>query len=138
MNAKITTGARWALGGIYLIFGLNGFLHFLPQPPLPETALGYLGGLASAPYFFPVLKGTEVIASLLLLSGLAAPLALVILAPITIQIFLFHFFLTPGLQNSLLPLAMIALHLTSALAYWSLYQPLFTKDNALQSVRRAA
>jgi putative oxidoreductase len=139
MNTKVTTGARYALGAIFFIFGLNGFLHFLPAPPLPESAGAFLGGLASTGYFFPFLKGTEVIASLLLLTGFAAPLALVILAPITIQIFLFHFFLTPGLQNVALPLVMIALHLTSALAYWHLYQPLFEKKNeVVNTVRRAA
>ena len=87
--------------------------------------MGFIGGLASSGYFFPVLKGTEVVAGLLLLTGVAAPLALVVLAPITLQIFLFHSILTPGLQNSVLPLVMIALHIASATAFWSLYRPLF-------------
>lgn len=124
---KAQTIARYVLGLIFLIFGLNGFLNFLPQPPLPESALGFLGGLASAGYFFPVLKGTEVISGILLLTGIAAPLALVILAPISIQIFLFHAFLTPGLSNLALPLVIVALHITSAIAYWPLYRPLFAK-----------
>ena len=86
---KVTTISRYLLGLIFFVFGLNGFLQFLPAPPLPESALAFIGGLASAPYFFPVLKGTEVITGLLLLTGIAAPVALVILAPISLQIFLF-------------------------------------------------
>ncbi len=126
MITKASVASRYLLGLIFLVFGLNGFFNFLPQPTgLPEAAGAFLGGLAQSGYFFPVLKGTEVIAGILLLSGIAAPLALVVLAPITIQIFLFHAILTPGIQNSILPIAIIALHLTSAVAYWSLYKPLF-------------
>jgi uncharacterized membrane protein YphA (DoxX/SURF4 family) len=125
VKTTVTTGSRLLLGLIFFVFGLNGFLQFLPAPALPESAMGFIGGLASSGYFFPVLKGTEVVAGLLLLTGVAAPLALVVLAPITLQIFLFHSILTPGLQNSVLPLVMIALHIASATAFWSLYRPLF-------------
>lgn len=129
MNSKVKTAARILLGVIYLVFGLNGFFQFLPMPPLPEGAGAFLGGLASSGYFFPVLKGTEVLMSLLLLTGVAAPVALVVLAPITIQIFLFHAILTPGIGNSVLPVAMIALHIVAALGYWRLYTPLFQKQS---------
>ncbi len=129
MKSKVYVGSRYVLGLIYLVFGLNGFLQFLPMPPLPEGAMAFMGGLAGSGYFFPFLKGTEVIAGALLLAGFAAPLALVILAPITLNIFLFHLFLTPGLQNSVLPIIMIALNILAAMSYWHLYRPLFTKGN---------
>lgn len=122
---KATTIARWILGLIFFIFGLNGFLNFLPQPQLPPGAMAYLGGLLSAGYFFPVLKATEVLVGLFLLAGVAIPVALVVLAPISIQIFLFHAFLTPGLSNLVLPVVILALHVTAASAYWHLYLPLF-------------
>ena len=127
MKTKISTGARLLLGLIYFVFGLNGFLNFIPPQPLPETAMGYLGGLASSGYFIPVLSATQTFSGLLLLSGFAAPVALVILAPITLQIFLFHAFLTPGLQNLVIPLLLLALHFTAASAYWRIYRPLFSK-----------
>ncbi|HUP56730.1 MAG TPA: acyltransferase [Bdellovibrionota bacterium] len=118
---------RWLLGTIFFVFGLNGFLQFLPAPPLPESAGAFLGALAGSGYFFPVLKGTEVLAGLALLSGIGAPVALVVLAPISIQIFLFHFFFTPGLGNQVLPLVIVAAHLAAAVRYWHLYRPLFQK-----------
>lgn len=105
------TALRLLLGLIYFVFGLNGFFQFLPMPPLPEGAGQFLGALAGSGYFFPVLKATEVLAGAALLSGFFVPLSLVVLAPITLQIFLFHAFLTPGLQNVLLPLIMVATHI---------------------------
>lgn len=133
MKAKTTTIARIILGLIFFIFGLNGFFNFLPSPALPESAMGFIGGLASSGYFFPVLKGTEVLMGLLLITGVAAPLALVVLAPITIHILLFHAILTPGLSNSALPLVMVLLHIVSAVAYWKNFKPLFSSENSLIS-----
>ena len=89
--------------------------------------MGFLGGLVSSGYFLPVLAATQTMAGFLLLTGFAAPLALVILAPITLQIFLFHLFLTPGLSNLILPLLMGILHIAAASAYWRMYRPLFSK-----------
>jgi putative oxidoreductase len=125
--AKVYWGARLLLGLIFLVFGLNGFLQFLPIPPMPDAAMSFLGALGSSGYFFPVLKATEVLCGLLLLTGFAAPVALVILAPITLQIFLFHAVLTPGLQNLILPIAMVVLHILAACAFWPKYAPLFKK-----------
>ncbi len=128
MTLKISKYSRWILGLIYFVFGLNGFLNFIPVPPPPESAAAFLSGMMSTGYFFPVLKSTEVICGTLLLSGFAAPLALVILAPITFQIFLFHGFMTPGIQFIILPLVMLVLHVCSVINYWPLYRPLFKKS----------
>lgn len=125
--SKVSLVSRYVLGLIYFVFGLNGFLQFLPQPPLPETAMGFLGGLMSAGYFFPFLKGTEVLMGALLLSGFAVPFALIVLAPITINILLFHTILTPGLQNAVLPVVMVLLSFAAAYNYWSTFKPLFAK-----------
>jgi uncharacterized membrane protein YphA (DoxX/SURF4 family) len=103
----VPTLARVGLGLIFTVFGLNGFFHFLPQPPLEGTALQFIGGLAAAGYFFPLLKGTEVLVGLALLSGRYVPLALTVLAPISINIFAFHV-LAGGLA---LPTVILALQL---------------------------
>ena len=118
---------RYFLGLIYFVFGLNGFLQFLPLPPLPEAAMSLMGAFGATGYFFPVLKLTEVVGGLLLLTGFAAPLGLVVLAPITVQIFLFHAVLTPGLQNLVMPIVMIAAHVFAARALWPKFRPLFDR-----------
>jgi hypothetical protein len=93
---KVKTAARLALGAIFTVFGLNGFFHFLPQPPPSGLAAVFLGGLGASGYMFPLIKGTEVIAGLLLLSNRYVPLALTVLAPIVVNILAFHAFLAPG------------------------------------------
>lgn len=123
---KASMVSRYLLGLIYFVFGLNGFFNFLPMPPLPEQAMAFMGGLGGSGYFFPFLKGTEVLMGALLLSGFAVPLAYVILAPITINIVLFHAILTPGLQNSVMPLFLVILSLVGAYNYKDVFSLLFT------------
>lgn len=55
----------------------------------------FFAGMAATKYFFILLKGTEIVCGLMLLSGLFVPLALVILAPIILNIFLVHLFIAP-------------------------------------------
>jgi uncharacterized membrane protein YphA (DoxX/SURF4 family) len=99
----IVTVARVLLGLVFVVFGLNGFLHFLPMPPMSATAGAFFGGLAAAGYFLPLLFLTQVVGGLLLLSGMFVPLALALLAPVILNIFLFHVFVEP----SGLPLAIV-------------------------------
>lgn len=95
MKAKAFLGARILLGLGFTIFGLNGFLQFMPMPPLPPEAGQFMGALAMTGYFFPVLKLVEVVAGVMLLANRYVPLALILLAPILVQINLFHLFLAP-------------------------------------------
>lgn len=85
--------AKLSLGVIFLLFGLNGFLHFMQMPPPADEAGLFLAGLGSAAYFFPLLKGVEVFAGLLLVLNRRVNLALVMLAPIVLNIVLFHLYL---------------------------------------------
>lgn len=93
--SKAITGARIVLGLIFVVFGLNGFLQFLPPPPLEGSAAAFMGALAATGYMFPLIKGTEVVAGALLLGNRYVPLALVLLAPVVVNIVLFHTVLAP-------------------------------------------
>jgi uncharacterized membrane protein YphA (DoxX/SURF4 family) len=95
-SSKLMLAARLALGLVFFVFGLNGFLHFIPQQPAPPAAAAFAGALFASGYFFPLLKSVEVLAGALLLSGLFVPLALTLLAPIIVNIAAFHLFLAPG------------------------------------------
>jgi putative oxidoreductase len=104
MKAKIPMIARILLGFVFFASGLAGLLKLVPTPPdLPEALQTFNAGLVASIYFMPFLKLTETICGLLLLSGYYVPLALVILAPVVINITLVHLFLAP----SGLPLAII-------------------------------
>lgn len=125
-NTKLILGARILLGLIFTIFGLNGFLGFMPMPPMPESAGAFLGALAATGYMFPLIKGFEVLSGLMLLSGFQVPLALLFLAPISINIFLFHFILT-GPSTAGLGALILALIGILAYGYWERYQGIFRK-----------
>ena len=102
----LVTLTRVVLGALFVTFGLNGFLGFLPQPSVGPAAGAFLGGLAAAGYFFPLLAGVKVLAGLALLSNRFVPLALVVVAPIVVQALLFHAFLDPaGIAPALIVLA---------------------------------
>lgn len=125
----IQTITRYLLGLIYFVFGLNGLFHFLgtTPPPMGEAATAFFTGMVKSGYFLPVLGGVQAFGGALLIIGVGAPLALVILAPVTIHIFLFHYYLTPGMPNLVLPLVMVVCHVLAAGAYWHLYRPLFSR-----------
>ncbi len=128
MKAKLPLIARILLGFVFFAGGLTGLLNLVPPPPdLPQALQDFNKGMMAAKYFFPLLKGTETICGLLLLSGFYVPLALVVLAPIVLNIFLVHAFLAP----EGLPLAIVIGVLTVYLAFFTPYsnsiKPLFRK-----------
>src|SRR5438445_167939 len=97
-NARVARGptvARILLGIVFLVFGANYFLHFIPAGPPPERALGFIMGHVGSGYFLPLLKVTEIVAALFLLSNRFVPLALAVLAPIVVNVVAFHVFLDP-------------------------------------------
>ena len=132
------TAARLLLGGIFTLFGLNGFFHFLPAPPPQGLAAAFVGGLVSSGYFFPLLKGTQVIAGLLLLSNRFVPLALTLLAPIVVNILAFHAFLAP--DGIALPVVITGLGLYLAYTERAVFAPLLRSrpSEAAPSSERAA
>ena len=94
---KLCLIARILLGLIFFVFGLNGFFHFIPMPEeQPQAVMEFFGGLTAAGYFLPFLKLTETVCGLLLLINRFVPLALTILAPVVLNIVLFHVFLDPA------------------------------------------
>lgn len=118
--------ARIVLGLIYFVFGLNFFLQFLPTPPSSGgVADAFLGGLFQSGYFFPFVKGLEVVLGAFLIIRLFVPLSLVILMPITVNILLFHVFLTPG--DFAMVAVIMVIHLYLAWAYRESYKSLFSQ-----------
>src|SRR5258707_5093490 len=90
----ITHISRFLLGLIFLVFGLNGFLHFIPMPPPSGVAGQFLGAMFVSKYLL-VVSGLQVISGALLLINRYVPLALTILAPIIVNILLFHALMSP-------------------------------------------
>jgi hypothetical protein len=101
---KITSViARFLLGFIFLVFGLNGFFHFIPMPPPTGVAGEFMGALFVS-HYLGVVFALQLVGGVLLLINRYVPLALTILAPVIFNILLFHFLMAP----SGLPLAIFA------------------------------
>jgi len=93
--------ARYLAGVIFLVFGLNGFLHFIPLPP-PEGVAGQFMGALYVSHYLWVIFAFQVIAGVLLLINRYVPLAVALLAPVLVNILTFHVLMAP----SGLPLAL--------------------------------
>ncbi|HVN26859.1 MAG TPA: hypothetical protein VMT64_00155, partial [Candidatus Binataceae bacterium] len=95
---KATILVQRAFGFSFLAFGLNGFVHFISHSHvgLHNGALEFFLGLAATGYMLPLLYMTQAAAGACLLVGFYVPLALAVLAPVVINILLFHIFLAPA------------------------------------------
>lgn len=87
--------SRLLLGLVFTFFGLNGFLHFLPNPPLPPTPSGRFIGALVESHFVYLIAGVQVVGGVLLLIGRYVPLALTLLGPMIVNIFFYHLLMDP-------------------------------------------
>jgi uncharacterized membrane protein YphA (DoxX/SURF4 family) len=114
---------RILLGLMFLVFGLNGFLHFIPSPPIPGDA-GALMGIMMAHGWIKFHALLYVIAALLLLIGRYVPVALVLLGPVMVNAVIFHLTLfSTGLGMALVVSAMLVFLIY---AYWPAFRGIFT------------
>jgi uncharacterized membrane protein YphA (DoxX/SURF4 family) len=120
----LTIIVRILLGLMFVVFGLNGFLDFMPKPKEPPTAhaLEFFTALSATGYL-KVVMSLQLIGGLLVLSGRFLPLGLLVLGPIVVNILLFHIYI----DRNGLEIAVV----TSALAlfllcrHWSAFASVF-------------
>jgi putative oxidoreductase len=87
---------RSLVGLIFVVFGSNMFLHFIPMPPPPEgPARDFMMALFVSHYLY-VVGALQVVGGVLLLSGRWVPLGLAILAPVIVNILCFHILMAPA------------------------------------------
>ncbi len=110
---KVVMVARLLLGLVFTVFGLNVFVGFLPAPEMSEAAGSFYGALLGSGFLVPLLGATKLTAGIFLLAGILVPLALTLLAPIVVNIVLFHVFLDPAGM----PIAILVLVLEVFLAW---------------------
>lgn len=114
-----TIVVRVLLGLVFVVFGSNGFLQFLPVPPLPHDVTGdFLRAFFVSHYIYAV-AACQVIGGLLLLIGRFVPIGLTILGPVIVNIVLFHIFLAA--EGLLLALVIAALFLFLLWRYWAAF-----------------
>src|SRR5215203_6428360 len=88
--------ARVLMGALFTFAGSNGLFHYMPDPD-PKTmspaVLKLMGAFMESGYMFPMIAGTQLLVGLLLLVNRFVPLAVVLLAPVVVNIVLLHAFL---------------------------------------------
>jgi putative oxidoreductase len=109
----VSITARVLLGLLFLVFGLNGFLNFIPMGPMPLGLAGQFTAALFESHYMIAVFTLELASGVLLLLNRYVPLALTLLAPVIVNILLFHVFMAP----SGLPLAMVVTVLWILTAY---------------------
>jgi putative oxidoreductase len=94
--------ARILLGLVFVVFGSNAFLHFIPMPPMQGPSGAFIGAMAETGYL-KVVAALQVAGGLILLVGRFVPLGLTLLGPVIVNILCFHIFM----DRSGLPLALL-------------------------------
>jgi uncharacterized membrane protein YphA (DoxX/SURF4 family) len=88
--------ARILLGLMFLVFGLNGFLHFIPQPPPPPGLAQQFLTAVGQSHYFDAIFAFQLVGGALLLANRYVPLGLVLLGPIVVNILLYHALMAPA------------------------------------------
>lgn len=117
--------SRILLGFLYLVFGLDYFLHFIPYQPLHTGKAGaFIAGLKGVGYFYPMQKVIQILGGLSLLFNRYAPFSAVVLFPISLNVLLFHTILVPS--GWLMGVTLIVPNLLLGYGYRKYYSGMFT------------
>jgi len=121
--------ARVLLGFPLLIFGLNAFFNFIPQPttPLPEGAVAFSTALINTGYMFQLIGVTQLIVGVMLMTNRFVPLALALFAPFMVNSLAFHIFLERS--GLIMTVIFLALELYLAWSYRHAYRPMLAARN---------
>jgi uncharacterized membrane protein YphA (DoxX/SURF4 family) len=123
-----TAIVRILLGLAFLVFGLNGFLNFIPQPKdMPQEIMTVTSALMKAGYM-TVVSGAEVLVAVMLLTNRFVPLALALLAPIIVGILTFHMAVAPATIGPGIVVLVMELYL--AWAYRGAFRPMLAAKAA--------
>jgi uncharacterized membrane protein YphA (DoxX/SURF4 family) len=123
-NRILTAAARILMGLLFAFSGLNGFLQLTPMSTegMPEGALAFSTALGETGYMMQLTMGVELVVGVLLLVNRFVPLALASLAPVVVNIVLFHVFLAPA--GTVMALVIAAAEVYLAWAYRDAFRPM--------------
>ncbi|GGI23419.1 DoxX family membrane protein [Pedobacter mendelii] len=117
---------RVLLGAMYLFASISYFAKYMPeQPQMSADQTTFMAGVTASVYLMPLIKVTELVAGVLLLIGRTAPLAAIIIFPITLNIFFYHAFLGP--KELPMVVIMLIFNLFLFYAYRQKYLPIVSK-----------
>jgi putative oxidoreductase len=133
---KPVTVARVLLGLMLIAFGADWFYHFLPfAGEVTPQGEAFLNALVETGYLFTLIKSIEVIAGVLLLTGFRPQLGAALVAPVAVNIALYHLLLDPN--GALFAAPVVGLEAYLLWAYRDAFAPLFAARPAEAPARRA-
>src|SRR5215204_2560016 len=115
---RVLTGLLFLFASIVVLFNL------VPQPELSGRVKVFMDGMNATGYLIPLIKITELVCGIAFVSGRFVPLATVVIAPVVVNIFLFHAFV----DRQGLPVAvfLVFANLFLAFAYWDKFKPVLS------------
>jgi uncharacterized membrane protein YphA (DoxX/SURF4 family) len=113
---------RVLMGLLFLFASIVYFLNLFPQPELTGNTKTFMDGVSATRYLMPLIKITELLCGIAFVSGYLVPLGTIVIAPIVVNIFLFHAFVdTQGLPVGVF---LVLANIFLAYAYWDKFKPL--------------
>jgi uncharacterized membrane protein YphA (DoxX/SURF4 family) len=125
MSKIAPLAARIVLGLMFVMTGSNGFLHFMPMPPLTGAAAEVMHGFEVSGYLLPLLFLTQLVGGLCVVSGRLTAFGLLLLAPVLVNIIGYHLFV--DLKGTGMPAVLFAAEVFLAWSYRRAFAPIFAK-----------
>ena len=122
---KVDMVLQGLLGALLLVFGLNKFFGFMSMPEMSEPAQSFMKALMESGYVMPMVGVTEVVVGVLLLSRSWSALGLLLLAPLSVNIILFHLVLDPS--TIMMAAVVAALNVYLLFVYKPKYEPVLKR-----------
>ena len=112
---------RILMGLLFLFASIVVLFKLAPQPELEGKVKIFMDGITATGYLMPLIKITELVCGIAFISGRFVPLATVVIAPVVVNIFLFHAFVDPqGLPVAVL---LVLGNIFLAYANWNKFRP---------------
>ena len=125
-NRKLVRAVQ-IIFGLYLAFlGLIGYIVSLPAPSYNEAGMAFLGALFNTGYMFHLMSIIFVLSGLMFIFNRFSAFGAVLLAPISVNIALFHIFL--DFTGWWMALIIIILNIYLGIIYWPRYKQMFSKN----------
>jgi putative oxidoreductase len=113
---------RVLLGLLFLFASIPVLFNLFPPPELTGNTKIFMEGVNASKYLMPLIKIIELLCGIAFVSGFFVPLATVVIAPIIVNIFLFHAFVAPE-QGLLVATALVLANIFLAYANWDKFRP---------------
>lgn len=126
---NLTLITRFVMGIMLIVFGANKFFHFMPMPELSGGAANLMSAFVSAGYFMPILGVIMLLTGLSILFNKYSALMLLVMAPITVNILLFHLILDP--VNMMMGVILGVLHVIMIFSFRKSYANLFLSHSGI-------